>query len=449
VVVRWNDAALEAIRRVRPAPTVAARALAVLHTCVYEAWAAYDPVAVGTQTGDALRQPAARRTPESKAEAVGYAARRALADLFPGEAALFADVLAGAGYDPAAGPAAAGTPRGVGEAAARAVLDFRHADGANQLGDLVAGAGPYADTTGYAPVNDPDRLVDPGRWQPLRVPDGRGGASVQRCATPHWGLVAPFALATGHQLRPADWPPAYPSAAYRAQAVQLLEYSAGLTDAHKAIAEYWADGPASETPPGHWCLFAQWVSRRDGHDLDADAVLFFALANALLDASIACWDCKLAVDYVRPVSAVRFLFGGRPVRAWAGPGRGTGTIDGASWAPYRPATEVTPPFPEYVSGHSTFSAAAAEVLRRSTGGDDFGAGYTVRAGESQIEPGVTPAADVGLHWNTFTEAADQAGLSRRYGGIHFEAGDLTGRAMGRLVGAQAWERAQAYVTGSG
>ena len=82
-------------------------------------------------------------------------------------------------------------------------------------------------------------------------------------------------------------------------------------------------------------------------------------------------------------------------------------------------------------------------------GDDFGAAYTVRAGESLIEPGATPAGDVGLAWATFSEAADQAGLSRRYGGIHFEAGDLQGRAMGRLVGALAWERAQAYVTGSG
>jgi hypothetical protein len=101
-----------------------------------------------------------------------------------------------------------------------------------------------------------------------------------------------------------------------------------------------------------------------------------------------------------------------------------------------------------VSGHSTFSAAAAEVLRRCTGSDDFGAGYTVRAGESLIEPGATPAADVGLAWGTFSEAAAQAGLSRRYGGIHFEAGDLEGRAMGRLVGARAWERAQEYVTGA-
>jgi hypothetical protein len=325
------------------------------------------------------------------------------------------------------------------------VLAFRHGDGANQLGDLAPGA--YADPTGYAPVNDPEHLVDPGRWQPLRVPDGRGGSAVQRCVTPHWGRVVPFALASGDEHRPADRPPGYPSPGYRAQAEQLLEYSAGLTDAHKAIAEYWADGPASETPPGHWCLFAQWVSRRDGHALDADAVLFFALGNALLDASIACWDCKLAVDYVRPVTALRHLFGGQAVPAWAGPGRGTGTIDGATWAPYRPATEVTPPFPEYVSGHSTFSAAAAEVLRRATGSDDFGAAYTVRAGESLIEPGSTPAADVGLAWATFSEAADQAGLSRRYGGIHFEAGDLNGRTMGRAVGARAWERAQAYATG--
>src|SRR6185312_581960 len=101
----------------------------------------------------------------------------------------------------------------------------------------------------------------------------------------------------------------------------------------------------------------------------------------------------------------------------------------------------------YVSGHSIFSAAGAEILARWTGSDRFGASFTQRARTSRVETGATPATDVTLSWATFSEAADQAGLSRRYGGIHFEDGDLTGRALGRLVGSRVWDKAQAYITG--
>jgi hypothetical protein len=151
---------------------------------------------------------------------------------------------------------------------------------------------------------------------------------------------------------------------------------------------------------------------------------------------------------VRPVTAIRFLFRGRRVRAWGGPHQGTRLIDGGDWHPYQPATAVTPPFAEFVSGHSTFSAAAAEVLRRFTGSDAFGGSATVAAGGSGIEPGRTPAGDVVLAWDTFSAAADEAGLSRRFGGIHFEAGDLAGRALGRAVGAAVWARASAYAEGT-
>jgi hypothetical protein len=208
---------------------------------------------------------------------------------------------------------------------------------------------------------------------------------------PHWGLVVPFALRAGWQLRPRP-PRRHPSRAYLVQAEQLLADSAGLTDEHKAIAEYWADGPGSETPPGHWCLHAQEVSARDGHGLDEDARLFFALTGALLDAGIACWDAKRTYDSVRPITAIRFLFAGREVLAWAGPGLGTRRIRGEDWQPYL----ATPPFLEYFSGHSTFSAAAAAVLARFTGSDRFGASVTIPAGSSRIEPGTTPAADVVL-----------------------------------------------------
>jgi hypothetical protein len=243
-------------------------------------------------------------------------------------------------------------------------------------------------------------------------------------------------------------PATYPSKAYDVQAHEVLDYSARLTDEQKVIAEYWSDGPGSELPPGHWCLFAQFVSERDAHNLDQDVELFFILGNALLDASIVAWDAKRFYNSVRPVTAIRYLFRGQQVSAWGGPQQGTRLIDGKDWQPYQPAALVTPPFPEYVSGHSTFSAAAAEVLRRFTGSDHFGGSHTYPAGQSRVEPGAVPAHDVTLYWATFSEAADQAGLSRRYGGIHFVQADLMGRAMGRLVAAQVWDKARSYITGS-
>jgi hypothetical protein len=326
------------------------------------------------------------------------------------------------------------------------VIAFRHHDGANQLGDLHAGA--YSDYTGYVPVNDPDHINDPNRWQPLRFSDGHGGTVTPGFLAPHWGRVVPFALTSGSQFRPPEVPNLYPFGGYRVEVEQILHYSARLTDTQKAIAEYWADGPNTELPPGHWMLFGQFVSRRDGHTLDQDVKLFFALANAVFDAGIVAWDCKRAYDYVRPVTAVHFLFAGKKIRAWGGPYRGTRVIDGADWEPYQPVTFVTPPFPEFTSGHSTFSAAGAEILKSFTGSDAFGASVTVRAGSSKVEPGAAPATDVTLSWATFSDAADQAGISRRYGGIHFVQGDLRGRSSGRLVGAQVWAKALTYFNGT-
>jgi hypothetical protein len=254
-------------------------------------------------------------------------------------------------------------------------------------------------------------------------------------------------LTSGTQFRPASIPNLYPSAGYTQQAQEILDYSANLTDLQKTIVEYWADGPDSELPPGHWALFAGWVAERDQHNIDDDAKMFFAVTNAMLDASIAVWDCKRAFDYVRPITAIRFLMAGQAIRAWAGAFKGTQTIPGEQWQAYQTGAQPTPAFPEFSSGHSAFSAAAAEVLRSFTGSDAFGNSVTIKAGTSRVEPTLVPASDVTLTWATFSDAADQAGMSRRYGGIHFREGDLQSRAMGRMVGAQAWVKAQKYFSG--
>jgi hypothetical protein len=449
-VLQWNNALLEAVRTGTLGPPMVARALAVVHTCGYDAWAAYDDTAAGTRLGVSLRRPAGERTEANRAEAFSYGAYRAAVDLYPARAGQFAEQLRRQGYDPEAldGPAS------IAAKACDAVLAFRHQDGSNQLGGLAPGA--YSDYTGYRPANspmvvaapiDPSTVRDPNRWQPLVFTDRLGRQVTQAFMAPQWGNVTPFAMRSGDALRSPKGPAIFDKKAYERQARAVLELSAGLTDRQKMISEYWSDGPASETPPGHWNLFAQYVSARDGHSMDDDVRMFFTLNNALLDASICAWDNKRHYDSVRPITAIRHLYNGKPVRAWAGPGLGTRTIDGGTWKPYQPAAFPTPPFGEFASGHSTFSAAAAEVLKRIAGHDRFGMAVTVPAGSSRIEPGLTPATDVTLSWPTFTAAADEAGLSRRYGGIHLEAGDEDARKAGQRIGHGAWTKANRLFRG--
>ncbi len=463
VVVDWNEAFLQGVRDSRLGPPMVARALAIGHTCIYDAWAAYDHHAVGTRLGGTLRRPPAERTPANTVQAISFAAYHAAVDLFPGSTSVFDPVMRRLGYDPGDRSSNTSTPTGIGNVAAHAVLDFRHRDGANQLGDEPGGSPgiPYSDYTGYSPVNDPldlrvpfdpTTVHEPNAWQPLRYIDGNGNVVTPAFVGAQWPRVRTFAVRPG-SLRSTTGPAKYGSAEYAAQAQAVVDLSAGLTDEQKMIAEYWADGPHSELPPGHWNLFAQFVSRREHHlpvaqRIERDVKLFFALTNAVSDAGCCAWDNKRAFNSVRPITAIRTLFRGQPVRAWAGPYHGTKLIDGATWFPYQPATFPTPPFPEYSSGHSSFSAAAAEILKLFTGSDRLGTSVTLPAGSSRVEPGAVPTNDLTLSWATFSEAADQAGLSRRYGGIHFEQGDRDARATGSIAARLAWQTAQRYWRGS-
>jgi hypothetical protein len=444
IVTDWNAATLQAIRVTKPGPPMVARMLAIVQTCEYDAWAAYDANALGTRLGSSLRRPSSEWTQANKEKAISYAAYRAIVDLFPTQKPMADSLMATLGYDPADTTLDSATAAGVGNIAAAEVLKFRHTDGANQLGDLHSPA--YSDYTGYVPVNTPDRIIDPNRWQPLRFSDGNGGFVTPAYVAPFWGNVIPFALPDSSVLRPTA-PFRYPNGQYIAQAEALIHLSETLTDRTKMIAEYWADGPRSETPPGHWNLFAQFVSQRDHLSIDDDVRLFLALNNAMLDASISVWECKRHFDSERPITAIRFLKKGKKIRAWAGPYQGAKVINGEDWLPYQPATFITPPFPEYCSGHSSFSAAGAEVLKDFTGNDAFGFSTVIAKGSSRTEPGAVPAQDLVFSWPTFSDAADEAGMSRRYGGIHFEQGDLNSRVLGRQIGKACFAHAQQYWTG--
>jgi hypothetical protein len=456
----WNQVALQAIRDTKPGPPIVARALAILFTAMYDAWAAYDSVAVSTRTRSALRRPAEERTAANKNKAMHIAAYLACVDQFPGttqklkfDAALVAagcQISEVASADPR-------SPQGVGAMAAKEVIAYRHSDGANQLGTLSATGKPFSDYTGYAPKNPalmvaettPLSLIpQPAHWQPLSYRDASGVLVTPAFIAPHWQSVLPFALTSGSQFRPPP-PAVFGTAAFVEQAQHVVDLQLALTEEQKIIAEHWADGPSSELPPGHWSLIAQYVSERDQFTDDQDARLFFALSNAMMDAGIAAWDAKRHYDYVRPISAIRHLFSGRTVTGigLAGPAGAMTQIAAESWRPYQLDSFPTPPFAEYVSGHSTYSSSAAEVLKLFTGSDRYGGSRTQSARSMRIDEKL-PSAAMTMSWATFTQAAEQAGMSRLYGGIHFSDGNTAGLALGRKVGVSAFAKAQSYWNGT-
>lgn len=266
IVLKWDNAALQGVRDSKLAAPAVARTLAIVHTCIYDAWAAYDSTAIGTLLRGTLRRPAPERISANKEKAISYAAYRALVDLMPVDKdAVYLPAMKKLGYDPADTSTDIDSPIGIGNVACAAVLEFRHHDGANQLGDLAQGA--YSDWTGYTAVNAPTYIqpprgpvANPSRWQPLVYFDATGGLVSQQFAAVQWGKVIAFALPRGDEFRWLMWlcgPAAYGSPAYRRQAEELVTISAGLTDRQKMIAEYWSDGPHSEQPPGHWAWLAQ------------------------------------------------------------------------------------------------------------------------------------------------------------------------------------------------
>ena len=304
----------------------------------------------------------------------------------------------------------------------------------------------------------------------------------------------------GHRINPAT------GKAYAPQLVPRGDYT-------RVLAEFWADGPDSETPPGHWFTILNAVGEHEqlarrvrgkGPELEPlewDVKAYFALGGAMHDAAIASWGIKGWYDYIRPISAIRAMadhgqfsdpslpswspngiplaegaielvgpddpiaggggdhVGKIKLRAWRGPQAigdpaadvaGVGWILAENWWPYQRPTFVTPPFAGYVSGHSTYSRAAAEVLTALTGDPFFPGGmseFRIPANDFLVfERG--PSVDVTLQWATYRDAADQCSLSRIWGGIHPPADDIPGRLIGARVGMHAFRLAESYFSGS-
>ena len=571
----WDEATLDAIRRDVPNPPVHARNLFHVSAAMWDAWAAYDPQARGyflDEKHDAADVAAARD------EAISYAAYRVLesrylgavgaSDSIPAFDALMTsmcystDVVTTGGDGPAA----------LGNRIAAAVLQSGADDGSNEAGrytnpDYVPVNPPLV------VAKSGTTMTDPNRWQPLQIEQltSQNGIpaedNVQKAIGTQWGHVTGFALPDGGKAGlPIDpGPPPRlenPSSdpAFKQAAVEVIRLSSELdpkqgvvidaspgplganplgtydgtghplnpvtgepyppnpvnqADFGRAVAEFWADGPKSETPPGHWNTIANAVSDQldpelriggSGPTVDRlqwDVKLYLALNGATHDAAVAAWGVKGFYDTSRPISMIRYMGGlgqssdptlpsydrdGLPlvpglvelitkrttrpghrheklaghegeiaVRAWTGtpddPETQTGGVDwirAVDWVPYQRDTFVTPAFAAYVSGHSTFSRAAAEVLTAMTGSEYFPGGifsWTIPAGSLEFEAG--PTKDVVLQSATYADASDQAGISRLYGGIHVRADDLEGRVIGSACGKAAWAKAEGYFGGSG
>jgi hypothetical protein len=572
VARRWNEQILAGIRLDLPFPTVHARNLFHLSAAMWDAWAAYDTVARGVFVRERHTAPdvdVARRA------AISFAAYRVLAHRYAqatGAATTLAclrAVMKDLGYDPADAHDTGDDPVAIGNRIGRTVLDATAHDGANEA----------AGCTDPAPVDAPNpplvfdgpgtTLTDPAHWQPinLSVAATQNGivlpAGVQAYVGSHWGGVAPFAMKRKSSAEPWHDPGPAPmpsSPSMRDWLVETIRKTAetdpsdpttidispgayghntlGANDGKgwaknpvtgvpyppqvvlradfaRVMAEFWADGPKSETPPGHWNVLANSVADTPGFKrqlyghgatldpLAWDVHVYLALNGAEHDAAIAAWDIKRRFTTVRAISLVRWMgakgqssdpsgpsydpqglplvpglievvtsessapgqrhanlshfVGQVAVRDWRGePADRSRQVSGVDWVravdwiTYQRRTFVTPAFPAFVSGHSTFSRAGAEVLATLTGSPYFPGGFAeyVAPRDTFLTFEKGPVGEVRLQWASYFDAADEAGQSRLWGSIHIAPDDFAGRRLGHRVGLDAVALAGRYFDGT-
>jgi hypothetical protein len=371
VVTDWNNAALDAIRAGNTAPPIASRSLAILHVSIYDA------VNGITRSHEPYLVQSAVSSSASREAAASAAAHEALVNLFPARISTF-DALHAAIL--AAIPNGPQKTAGIawGEFVANQILAARANDGSNAIVPPPGGSGP-------------------GVWVPTPP-------AFRPYLLPQWGFVVPFAMSSSSQFRPPG-PPSLDSQQYAADYNEVKELGAAVgstrTEEQTEIALFWADGAGTETPPGHWNSIAQTLADARGNTLEENARLFALLNIAMADAAICAWDAKYTFDFWRPVTAIAFV---EPELNWM-------------------SFIITPPFPDYVSGHSTFSAAAATVLPLFYGANDLP--FTTG---SDFLPGVYRS------FSTCLDAAEEAAVSRIYGGIHFRTASEDGLQAGISIG---------------
>jgi hypothetical protein len=448
---RWGKVALKATAndtdRFKPRPTITSRYLGLIFTAAFDAWTRYDETATPVYlAADVKRRPAAEQTLENKEKAISYAFYRTMSEYYYSDTTLFKSFMTELGFDPADNSTDPTTPVGIGNLAAQQVIAKRHNDGANQYAEEEGSNGvSYFDYTNYHPVNSPDENVEIARWQPKYFADGKGGKFAPACLTPHWNLVEPIALDSPSQLRPGP-PPAIGSDQLAKEVKDVIDMQANLTNEQKALVEFMRDGPSSVQQAGHWLIFAQNISVRDQHTLDDDIKMYFLNQITAMDAFIACWDSKMHYDFARPNALIHDYYQDEIIKAWAGPEVGMTEVKGKEWRPYSPDTFLCPPFPSYVSGHSTVSGACAKALELFTGRDTFGV-------KVKLVPGIMTELPenygdtVTLDFPTLTKTADMAGISRVFGGYHIQADNVEGIALGRRVAQVAFDFYNKHVNG--
>jgi hypothetical protein len=438
---QWGKISLECTANdtetFRPRPTVTSRILGLAWTAAFDAWSRYDEHATPMYLVGVDRRPNEEQTTDNKERAISYALYRAMLTYYFSDSVMLRQKMIAFGFDPDNQSTNPDTPEGIGNLAARAVIEARMDDGANQAGNAHGATGErYSDYTAYQPINSADQIVALARWQPKYFSDGKGGQYAPTCLTPHWPRVKPLALDSASQFRPAP-PPEMGSAKLIAEIREVVDMQANLTDKQRALVEFMRDGPKSVQQAGHWMIFAQNISIRDQHTLDEDVKMYFAVEAAAMDAFIAAWDAKMFYDYARPYTLVHDYYQEQIIKAWAGPEKGITTIKGKEWRPYSPDTFLCPPFPSYVSGHSAVSGACSEILKYFTGSDYFG--EAVKAVPGLATEPQHRGDTVTLVFPTFTETANMAGLSRVLGGYHIQSDNVEGLRLGRSVAKRVWQ----------
>jgi hypothetical protein len=442
IAYKWGEVAMTATandtEKFKPRPTVTSRFLGLIWTAVFDAWSRYDDNAIPLYLQNVNRRPSSERVLKNKEIAISYAAYRTMIEYYFSDSALLKNTMKELGLDPGNKSLDPSTAIGIGNLAAKAVIEARLIDGSNQTGKAKSSDGsPYSDYTGYIPVNSADTLNDLKRWQPKYFSDGKGGKYAPGCLTPHWNKVKLLLLESANEFRPVP-PPALGSEKLNNEIKQVVEMQANLSNEQKALVEFMRDGPKSVQQAGHWFIFSQAVSIRDNHTLDEDVKMFFLVEAAAMDAFIACWDAKMFYDFARPYSLVHDYYKNQIIKIWAGPEKGMIQAKGTEWRPYSPDTFLCPAFPSYVSGHSTVSGACSEALRLFTGSDYFGE-EVKRVPGALTEPG-NIGDTVTLKFPTFSETADMAGISRVLGGYHIQSDNTEGLKLGRNVASAIWKK---------
>lgn len=410
---------------------------------LFDAIAPYHPTAVGIFS-NLGRRPAEEHTTRNKNIAVIYSAFTSLNVVFPQYKSRWLEMMETAGLDPNNTAEDPTTPSGIGILAAKNALAARRHDGTNRYGDEGGrkyNKQPYADYTGYAPVNTAYELRDPSRWQPNRVLK-REVYTVQEFATPQFARLKPFSYDSPHRFR-VDRPANnyhFDRKGYRAQADAVLAASAGLDDRKKMSAELFND---LVRPYG--AVAGPIVI---GRNLTTEQAVHYVVTGAVtgIDVTIASYYYKRKYDSVRPFSAIRHLYGKKKVTAWGGPGKGTvKDITGQEWQGYLSTLAIGSP--EYPSAIAALCFAYAQQARRFLGTDSLGIFVPAPKGSSLVEPGVTPASDITLQWSNLTDWANDCGDSRVWGGENFPGSVEASRDYGTKVGDLAYEFIQRKIRG--